>query len=250
MHETSKTNQIRGADFPQKYLKGTVLDIGCGEDIVCPWAQPFDLVHGDAQHILKFLAPESFDTVHSSHCLEHMADPLGALFQWWSLVRPGGYLVLVVPHEDLYEQGLWPSRFNSDHKATFRVGGQSKFSPVSHDIEALVISLPDAELLAIDVHDVGYDHGLMARGLDVSKPKPMLSLRFVRRMLRAITKPSRTLRQKTTIWIENLYFHRYGIPVDQTSRDALAQIQVIARKRHSSVEASADQLLVGPGPRK
>lgn len=231
MNETSKTKHIRGADFPDKYLKGAVLDIGCGEDIVCPWAQPFDLIHGDAQHILKFLPPHSFDTVHSSHCLEHMLDPVGALSQWWALVRPGGYLVLVVPHEDLYEQGIWPSRFNSDHKATFRLGGHSKFSPVSHDIEAMVAALPDVEIMAVDIHDVGYDHSLMARGTDTSKPKPVLSLRFVRRMLRAITKPSPSLRKSATIWIENIYFHRYGIPVDQTSRDALAQIQVIAHKR-------------------
>jgi hypothetical protein len=45
-----------------------------------------------------------------------MHDPEAALRQWWALVRPGGYLVVVVPHEDLYEQGMWPSAFNSDHK--------------------------------------------------------------------------------------------------------------------------------------
>ena len=223
--------QICVTGFQQRYLKGDVLDIGCGQDIVCSWARPFDLAHGDAQHISKFLAPQSFDTVHSSHCLEHMLDPVGALSQWWSLVRPGGYLIVVVPHEDLYEQGMWPSRFNHDHKATFRLGGQSQFSPVSHDIEALVTALPGADLLALDVQDVGYEHHLMARGLDASKPKPIFSLRFVRRMLRAITKPSARLRKAVTVWIENVYFHRYGIPIDQTSRDALAQIQVIARKR-------------------
>jgi hypothetical protein len=62
-----------------------------------------------------------------------MANPESALSQWWSLVKPGGYLIVVVPHEDLYEQGIWPSRFNSDHKATFQLGAVSKFSPVLLD---------------------------------------------------------------------------------------------------------------------
>jgi len=51
MNETSKTNALRGPGFADQYLKGRVLDIGCGTDIVCAWAQPFDVEHGDAQRI-------------------------------------------------------------------------------------------------------------------------------------------------------------------------------------------------------
>ncbi len=47
--EARKTSQIRDATFAQTYLSGTVLDIGCGPDLVVPSAQPFDLEHGDAQ---------------------------------------------------------------------------------------------------------------------------------------------------------------------------------------------------------
>ena len=65
-----------------------------------------DLIHGDAQHILDYKKKESYDCVNSSHCLEHMKDVPSALSQWWGLVKPGGYLVTVVPHEDLYEQGI------------------------------------------------------------------------------------------------------------------------------------------------
>ncbi len=230
MNETSKTNAIRGPKFAAKYLTGKVLDIGCGEDIVCPGAQPFDLVHGDAQNIRKFLPEQSFDTVHSSHCLEHMIDPPSALAQWWSLVKTGGYLIVVVPHEDLYEQGIWPSRFNHDHKATFRLGGSTKFSPVSHDIRELFAQLPGVEIVSAEIQDHGYDYELQANGLDPRNSRPIFPLKDARRLLRAITKPSPNARKNCTMWIENLYFHRYGIPVDQTSRDALAQIQVIARK--------------------
>ena len=199
--------------------------------MVCDWAQPFDIEHGDAQHIRDFLPEHSFDTVHSSHCLEHMIDPAAALMQWWDLVKPGGYLVLVVPHEDLYEQGIWPSRFNQDHKATFRLDSITKFSPVSHNIRDLVIKLAGAELISAEIQDDGYDYHLMAAGFDAKKKRPILSLRGMRKLLRALSKPWPQARKTCSNWIENLYFHRYGIPVDQTSRDALAQIQVIVRKR-------------------
>ncbi len=230
MNETSKTNQVRGKAFRETYLTGKVLDIGCGIDIVCPDAQPFDMEHGDAQRILDYLSPQTFDSVHSSHCLEHMSDAKSALKQWWELVKPGGYMIIVVPDEDLYEQGYWPSRFNPDHKATFRLGGKTLFSPVSHDILQLVEQLPNAKILAAERQDQGYDHRLMAKGYTESQRKPLLPLRPLRRLLRALTKPIPRLRSSCTHWLEEYYFRNYAIPVDQTSRQALAQIQVIAQK--------------------
>ena len=113
--EASKTNQFRGKDFAGLYLQGHVLDVGAGGDLVCPWAQGFDMENGDANVIHRYFEPGSFDAVHSSHCLEHMLDPPSALRNWWSLVKPGGFMILVVPDEDLYEQGIWPSAFNHDH---------------------------------------------------------------------------------------------------------------------------------------
>ena len=37
------------------------------------------------------------DFVLSSHCLEHVANPLGALREWHRVTRPGGHLLLVLP---------------------------------------------------------------------------------------------------------------------------------------------------------
>ena len=161
MFEATKTRSIRGDVFERKYFSGSVLDIGCGPDIVVPHARPFDIEHGDANLVLNYLPPESFDCVHSSHCLEHMRDPPRALAQWWALVRPGGYLIIVVPDEDLYEQGIWPSAFNSDHKATFRLDRPSSWSPVSHDLRALVAALPSSEVIECSIQDQGYDRKLM-----------------------------------------------------------------------------------------
>src|ERR1700730_16888727 len=104
-NEASKTRAVRGPQFAELYLAGAVIDIGCGLDPIVAHAEPFDLQHGDAQEIAALRPNAAYDAVCSSHCLEHMRDVPKALEQWWALVRDGGYLVLVVPDEDLYEQG-------------------------------------------------------------------------------------------------------------------------------------------------
>ena len=147
MKEASKTNRVRDDAFRSRYFAGSVLDIGSGPDPVVPHAQPFDREHGDANEIARYLAGAEFDCVHSSHCLEHMNNARDALAQWWSLVRPGGYLVITVPDEELYEQGFWPSQFNVEHHSTFRLEGPPR-SPVSYDLRALLSALPGAERTA------------------------------------------------------------------------------------------------------
>ena len=90
MDESAKTNRLRSAEFHRTYFSGRVIDIGCGPDLVVPHAVPFDVEHGDAQWIRNYFEAESFDCVHSSHCLEHMRDVKSALEQWWELVKRGG----------------------------------------------------------------------------------------------------------------------------------------------------------------
>ncbi len=148
-------------------MSGKVLDIGCGRDLVVPHAQPFDLPHGDANYIARYLPAESFDCVHSSHCLEHMQSPPESLAEWWSLVKPGGHMVLSVPEESLCEQGRWPSIFNTDHKWTFRKGTAASWSPVSLEVVELVEKLLRCEVIEITVQDHGYDYSLC------DEPKPV-----------------------------------------------------------------------------
>jgi SAM-dependent methyltransferase len=229
MFEAEKTNRIRGPDFILRVMSGTVLDIGCGHDLVVPHARPFDKRHGDANQIAGQLPAESFDCVHSSHVLEHMRSPREALAEWWSLVKRGGYMVIVVPEENLYEQGRWPSLFNLDHKWTFRIGGAESWSPTSHDVGELVQTLPNCEVIELGVQDHGYDYSL----LDEIRPIPPVAWAISERRKRIMQKlleigvPGMLRLERLFALIER----RFGIPIDQTRFGAVAQIQVVLRKR-------------------
>ena len=47
--------------------------------------------------VLQGIPDAAYDFVLSSHCLEHVANPLAALHEWHRVVRPGGHLVLLLP---------------------------------------------------------------------------------------------------------------------------------------------------------
>lgn len=49
---------------------------------------------------LEFIADGTYDFVLSSHCLEHLANPLPSLAEWGRVLKDDGLLVLVVPHKD------------------------------------------------------------------------------------------------------------------------------------------------------
>lgn len=237
MDEARKTNSIRGEEFGGRYFSGRVIDIGCGRDLVVPHAVPFDLPQGDAQRILDYLEPESFDCVHSSHCLEHMNHVEAALSQWWALVKPGGYLIIVVPEEDLYEQGWWPSLFNTTHKATFNLGKSKSWSPVSYDIEALIRALPHVEIIEARVQDEGYNRSLMRRS-----PMPRFWGRWLHRWGSHRQSAFRGLMAVgLPVYRLNLMLERLektlGKPIDQTLGAAFAQIQVIAQKQTEQTQA-------------
>jgi SAM-dependent methyltransferase len=225
MYEARKTNRLRTHAFFQQYMKGRVIDIGAGDDLVCAWAEGFDLKQGDANIITAHREKAAYDAVHSSHCLEHMLDPRRALHEWWQLLKPGGHLILVVPDEDLYEQGCWPSRFNGDHKHTFTLLQKVSWSPVSHNIISLVSELPGARIVSAELQDQGYDHRLKS----IPPVEPLRAARIynvLEHACRHLPLPRRALQN----WLEERRFQKYRIPIDQTLRDALAQIQIVAQK--------------------
>jgi len=219
-NESTKTKKVWG-ELERSVLQGEGIDIGCGADPVLPGVMPFDLAQGDANRVADFVHRQ-FDFVYASHCLEHMRDPREAIVQWWSLVKPGGVLFVIVPDEDLYEQGFWPSRFNRDHKWTFTIAKRASWSPVSVNLLELARSLPGGEVLDIRLFDTAYDRGLQVNG----QLAGTLSYRFRRVLGRTAYGVLRLL------GIDKRALKRAFIrPLDQTDfPDTLAQIQCIVRK--------------------
>jgi SAM-dependent methyltransferase len=150
MHEQSKAAKRRFSDgaFHCRYFVGDGIDIGgkpdplgqyCGLFARMNSVRVWDLADGDAQ-LMQGVADATYDFVHSSHCLEHMRDVREALKNWIRIVKPGGFLILTVPDEDLYEQGQWPSRFNTDHKWSFTIHKERSTMPCSINVIDLLTS--------------------------------------------------------------------------------------------------------------
>jgi SAM-dependent methyltransferase len=166
---TSLSMQRRAQDsrFTMRYFVGNGLDIGGGHDSLALSVELFPLINdvaiydaprGDVQR-LGNVDDEFFDFVFSSHCLEHVSDPVATLANWIRVVRRGGHLVISVTNEDLYDQGSGPSTFNSDHKTTFTICKKSSWSPVSVSVFSLVAQFCDkVKPLSIMTTDHAYRH--------------------------------------------------------------------------------------------
>lgn len=161
--EQSKSAKRRFNDgnFHSKYFVGRGVDIGAGPDslekLACVFrgitkVDSWDMPQGDAQ-LMESVKDDTYDFVHSSHCLEHMVDPHIALRNWIRITKPGGYLVITVPEEDLYEHLKWPSRFNGDHKWSFSIGKSKGNMPKATSVMELLMRLPNIEVQRIVLVD-------------------------------------------------------------------------------------------------
>jgi SAM-dependent methyltransferase len=109
--------------FFSTYLAGEVtIDVGyrgAFEDSVpiLPHALGVDLDYPAYDGRTLPFPDNSVDTVYSSHMLEHVTDFRATVRDWHRVVRPGGFIVCVVPHQFLYEKKRsLPSMWNADHK--------------------------------------------------------------------------------------------------------------------------------------
>lgn len=174
MQESARANRRRArSPLWQRVLTGHGIDIGCGDDPVnreqlfpgITDLETFDIEQGDASYMTKYKPQEVYDFVFSSHCLEHLPSPAGALMEWWALVKIGGFLSFTVPDEDLYEQGLFPSRWNADHKHTFTLfksydQRDKSWCPHSVNVIDLIRTLPGVKPWLLALSDIGYDYSL------------------------------------------------------------------------------------------
>ena len=162
MKECSKSiaRRLRDTNFVRFYFRGDGVDIGGKPDPLSLYAELFpgitsvkvwDLEDGDAQ-LMAGVKDNTFDFVHSSHCLEHLHNPEEGLKNWLRVLKPGGFMVVMVPDEDLYEQGVFPSSFNTDHKSTFTIFKDRSWSPKSKNLLDMLRSLgPEARVEKVEL---------------------------------------------------------------------------------------------------
>ena len=149
-----------------QYCRGRGIDIGCGDNKILPEAVGVDIddvaneVTADARQ-LPF-EDESMDYVFSSHCLEDFEDTGGVLAEWMSVLRPGGNLVLYLPHKNFYPRVGTPGA-NPNHK---------------HDLDPNVVlaalsETNDYEILHIDEAGTGGERSfsLVVRKLHREHPE-------------------------------------------------------------------------------
>ncbi len=171
MKECSKSimRRLHEPNFTNRYFSGSGLDIGGGSDPLGLYVELFprlkgvrvwDKDDGDAQS-LEGIEEASFDFVHSSHCLEHLEIPMDGIKSWFRAVKEGGYLIVTVPDEDMYEQGHFPSTWNGDHKHTFTIFKTRSWSPKSINLLDLVDALGgSAEIVKLQKLDEGFRYTL------------------------------------------------------------------------------------------
>jgi Methyltransferase domain len=111
------------SDFVRPCLVGEhVLDIGYkGSRVnplpIVPHAVGVDLDFPGYDGIHLPFEDGSQDAVHASHCLEHIAEYQVAIADWYRVLKISGYLIIMVPHQQLYERkAAPPSRWTGDHK--------------------------------------------------------------------------------------------------------------------------------------
>ncbi len=167
MYESSKSifHKIKDSRYATRYLVGDGIDIGAGPDPLHLYYEFFplmkscriwDMPDGDAE-LMATVADNSFDFVHSSHCLEHMRNMDVALENWVRILKPGGHLLCLVPDEDLYEQGVFPSSFNADHKHTLTIYKKKSWSGASVNVLDLLMRLKHpVEIKKIELLDATY----------------------------------------------------------------------------------------------
>ena len=171
MRELTKSIARRAADsrFIRTYFVGEGVDIGGAPDPLSLYTEFFPLIRsvriwdmpdGDAE-FMATVPDETFDFVHSSHCLEHLRNPIQGINNWFRILKPGGHLIATVPEEDLYEQGIFPSTFNLDHKWTFTVNKESSWSLNSINLLTLLTELgASADIRLVAVEDRLYRYEL------------------------------------------------------------------------------------------
>ena len=95
------------------YLKGSVIEIGCGDETIIDGVfgvdgRKFPCVNFVTDNLydlpIQLLSRvNSFDCCFSSHTLEHLPDSYRCIIEWSEFVKPNGYFVLYLPDGEYYD---------------------------------------------------------------------------------------------------------------------------------------------------
>jgi SAM-dependent methyltransferase len=99
----------------KQFCKGRGLDVGGYYGWTLPGSIPINIIDKAMPYDAFNLPMDSnkpWDYIFSSHCLEHLVDPIKALEYWISLLRPEGVLYLFLPHPDME---YWLPQNNRKH---------------------------------------------------------------------------------------------------------------------------------------
>ncbi len=96
----------------QQFCQGKGLDIGGFYGWTLPGAIPINIIDDVLPYDAMNLPGKDLDYIFSSHCLEHLPEPLEALKYWKSLLKPNGVLFLYLPHPDME---YWLPENNKKH---------------------------------------------------------------------------------------------------------------------------------------
>ena len=143
--------------FKKNMSGNVVIDIGYrgyvpGVTPILPHAIGIDTDFPDYDGEHLSFEDNSVDAVYSSHCLERIRNSTHAIREWRRVLKVGGFLIIAVPHRDLYQKAnLLAVARSADH--------QRHYTPSSllHEIESAL--RPNSFRLR-ELHDDGehYDY--------------------------------------------------------------------------------------------
>jgi len=160
MAETRKAYERRVREnwfekYAPPYLSG--IDIGCGQDPLNQTFRRFDCTFGDGDaQLMHGTMDNQFHTCYISHCLEHVVNPIEAVYNWYRICRSPGHVIICVPHRDLYEKKkTLPSNWNGDHK-TFWLPENGE-GPVTMGLRNVILqAVLNADIVSLRVLDEGW----------------------------------------------------------------------------------------------
>lgn len=180
--ETHKSHQRRANEgWFARYTPAhaTGIDIGCQHDPIQNGFRQWDYIFGDGDcTLMEGIGDNSHYTVYASHVLEHLEDPICAIRNWYRILMPGGHLIIVVPHRNLYEKRrTLPSRWNAEHK-TFWLPFESE-PPATFSLYGVIRqALAGADIVMIRILDDNYqangdDHPTGEYSIEAIVRKPL-----------------------------------------------------------------------------